>query len=156
MSKTQEAIFHLTPTSGKFRQSEDFTKYLLENEGIEQRLILKQSSKISEKEKLYGFLFGPLMASAVQGFTNAGHNGVDKVTARYILEAEFCKCQVYNPIRDTIMTHTEHVSGMSKARLLKYVVDIIFYLELELGQSVPDSEEFKMQLKSGKEYKRIK
>lgn len=157
MSKTEEASFHIFPKDGKVGlYSEDMTKYLLENEGIEQRVTFKQASRITDKEKLYAFLFGPLMSAAAQGFTSAGYPGVDKVQARFILEAEFCKMNVYNPIKDTIMTHTEHVSSMSKARLLKYVVDIIFFLELELSQSVPDAEQYKLQLKTGKNYQRIK
>lgn len=153
--KTTEAIFNLTPKNGILIPTEDYIKYLLENEGIEQRVNLKQSARISDKQKLYAYYFGPVMNSAVIGFENAGYTGIDKVKARFILEAEFCKANVYNPIKDTVMTYTEHVSSMSRARLLKLVVDALFFIELELGCGVPDSEQFKMQLKSGKGYNRI-
>ncbi len=155
MSKSSEAIFNLTPKNGVLIPTEDYTKYLLENEGIEQRVNLKQSARISEKERLYNYFFGPVMSTAVIGFTNAGYTGIDKVKARYIIEAEFAKEQVYNPIKDTTMTRTEHVSSMSKGRLLKLVVDTLFFIELELGCAVPDAEQFKMQLKTGKGYNRI-
>lgn len=153
-----EAIFGFTPKNGKmvFDNEEDVYKYCCERNGIHQTMTLKDTSKLSEKQKMYDYLFGPVMDCAVRGFTAAGYNGIDKVKARYILEAEFCKEEIYNPISNKTKIRTEHVSSMGKARLLKFIVDVLLFLELELSQRVPDSEEYKMKLKYGKDIRRIK
>jgi hypothetical protein len=110
---------------------------------------------MSEKTKLYAFIFGPLMQAAVDGFTRCGWEGVDKVTARYMLEAQLCKYEVYNAKTKSVEVCTESISHMNNKQLLKFATDAMMFLETELNQKTPDSEEWFMKLKSGKNYKRI-
>jgi hypothetical protein len=44
---------------------------------------------------------------------------------------------------------------MSKERLLKFINDVIFFLESELGQTVPDSEEWKIRKLTGKPFRKV-
>ncbi|HHT9135854.1 MAG TPA: hypothetical protein ACFYEK_01275 [Candidatus Wunengus sp. YC60] len=158
MSKVTEAIFQALPVNGKLEVSnkDDFTKYLLENEGVLQSTTLKPASRIGDLQKMYSFLHGPLLSCAIQAFTHAGMVGVDKVKARYILEAELCKAEIFNPKTGKVHIYIESVSGMNKQRLLKFIVDVIFYLETEFNQITPNSEEFKVWLRTGKKMKIIK
>lgn len=156
--KTSEAIFTVLPIDGKLNLSnqDDISKYLLENDGIPQSMYLKPLAKQTEKERMYAFIFGPLMACAVDGLTSAGYHGIDKVKARYILEAELCKAESYSPSTGKTKVFTESISGMNNPRLLKFAVDACLFLEVELKQTVPDSEQWKMRLKSGKNFDRVK
>ncbi len=150
-----EAIFTVKPIKGKIIYPEDLTKYLLERDGVDQIISIKDAAKTAEKMQMYAFLFGPVMSCAVDGFTAAGYEGVDKVKARYLLEAELCKAEVYNKKTGEIQMYTESIAGMSKKRLLKFINDVLFFLEIELGQRVPDSEEWKAKLSTGRNFKAV-
>lgn len=153
-----EAIFTITPERGKLTAvyCGDLEKYLTEKEGIPQIVKLKDYANSTEKERSFAFLFGPTMAAAVQGFTAAGYEGVDKVKARYMLESMFCKAESYNPKTGKVAIYTESVSSMGIKRLHKFIGDVLFFLEAELGQQVPDAEAFKMRIKTGKNYESVK
>lgn len=152
------AIFELTPDQGQMyiKTGSDLAKYLFEKDGVKQLVSFKDYASASEKERSFAFLFGPVMNSAVQGYTFAGHEGIDKVKARYMLEAEFCKAESYNPKTGKTTIYTESVSGMGVKRLHKFITDVLFFLETELHQTVPDAEAFKMRVKTGKDYESVK
>lgn len=158
MSKVQEAIFNITPYGGYIYIDErsDLHKYLLENERVEQVIQLKRADKMTEKERLYAFLFGPLMSVAITGYTNAGYPAVDKVKARFLLEAELSKYEVYSPAAGKTKVYTRSVSDMGAKELLEFIVNVIYFLEAEFKVSCPDAEEYKMRLKAQRELKRIK
>lgn len=151
------AIFQLIPKDARlpFDYDSDFNKYLLEKEGVKQLVTLKDYASSSEKERLYAYLFGPVMKCAVDGFTASGESGIDKVKARYVLEAMFCKAESYNSKTGKVTIYTESVSAMGIKRLHKFISDVLFFLESELQQKVPDAEAFKMRLKSGRDYESI-
>jgi hypothetical protein len=151
-----EAIFTITPKGGKIIPDNrvDLELFLLENEDIDQVMTFKAVAKISEKQLMFNFLFGPLMDCAVRGFTNLGYEGMDKVKARYKLQAEFCKAEMVGPNGPEI--YLEELSKMSKARLLKFVQDVIFFLESEMKQPVPDSSKYKMMKLTGKAFSSVK
>lgn len=153
-----EAIFTLFAKNGKGlpTNAEDWEKYMIENDGEELFVTIKPMSKVSEKMRLYAFLFGPLMTSAVNGFIYAGYFGIDRVQARYKLQAEFCKKDLYNEkTRESEIT-LEDLSGMTKKRLLQFVVDCCFYIEDKLQQKIPDSSTYKMMLQTGRPFKSVK
>jgi hypothetical protein len=151
-----EAIFNITPVKGKLPYYEDLYRYLMEKDGVCQTISLRDTAKTSEKMRMYAYLFGPVMFCAVKGLTKAGYDGVDKVKARYILEAMFCKAEVMNSKSGKITQYTESISGMNKKRLLKFINDVLLFLELELGEEVPDAQEWKAKLISGRNFKTVK
>jgi hypothetical protein len=153
-----EALFQLTPEQGKLKiiHGGDLERYLHEKEGIPQIVKLKDYASSTEKERMFSFLFGPCMSCAVDGFTAQGYEGVDKVKARYMLEAEFCKAESYNPKTGKTSVYIEGVSSMGVKRLHKFITDVLFFLETELGQKVPDAEAFKLRVKTGRDYEPVK
>ena len=153
-----EAIFRAVCAKGKFLffNNFDIERYCVENDGVEVDLSIKHSAKTPEKKRMYNFLHGPLMDSAVRGYTRQGWEGFDKVKARYKLQAEFCKEEMYNSKTGQIEVYLIDLSSMSKARLLKFVQDCMFYIEQELETEVPDSEEWKAKQLSGRNYKQVK
>jgi hypothetical protein len=156
--KTTEAIFRATPKNSKltWHNIYDLERFLTENEGIELTITMKQTSKLSEKIRMFNFLFGPLLECAVIGYTRAGYEGMDKVKARYKLQAELAKGEIYNAKTGKTEIYLLELSGMSKARLLQFIQDCIFYLEAELQMEVPDSDAYKLKKLTGREMKIVK
>lgn len=152
-----EALFTAVPSKGRliFDNLIDVESYCIEQDGVELVVSMKPAAKTSEKMRMYAYLFGPLMDCAVIGYTNAGWPGMDKVKARYKLQAEFAKAEMINP-EGKIEIYLLDISKMSKARLLKFIQDIIFFLESELHQSAPDSSRYKMMQITGRNFSSVK
>lgn len=147
------AIFSATPKKGKliFDNLIDVEDYCIENENVDLVVSIKHASKTSQKQKMYNFLHGPILDYAVVGYTRAGYELMDKVKALYKLKAEFGKEVLFNTKTGNEEYYFIELSKAPKARLLKFIQDCIFYLESELEQRVPDSQEYKeMILKNGK------
>jgi hypothetical protein len=153
-----QAIYKAVCNKGRFLffNNFDVEKYCIENDGIEVDLSIKHSAKTPEKMRMYNFLHGPLMDSAMRGYTRQGWTAVDKVKARYMLQAELAKEEMYNSKTGEIQVYLIDLSSMSKARLLKFIQDCMFYIEQELETEVPDSEEWKAKQLSGRNYKQVK
>lgn len=151
-----EAIFNSIAKNGKilFFNNFDVERYCIENDGVELTWTVKHTAKTPEKMRMYSFLHGPLMDAAVRGFTRQGFEGMDKVKARYKLQAEFCKEEMYNSKTKQTEIYLIDLSSMSKARLLKFIQDCIFFIESELETETPDSDEWKAKQLTGRNYKK--
>lgn len=152
-----EAIFRSICKNGFIvsLNPEDERKYALEHEGQEIFKTYKLAARVSEKMRLYSFYHGPLLDCAVIGFTYRGEPGIDKVKADYLLRAEFAK----DFIKRADGTYTPIMidkKDMSKPRLLKFVQDCLFFIETELGQSVPDSDAYKISKETQRKMRRVK
>lgn len=145
-----EIIFKALAKDGKFMYpngSQDVGNYLkelsTEPEGTELLVTMKPLAKVSQKIRMYAYLFGPLLDSAMRGYVYLGYNGIDKVAARYKLQAEFAKAELYNEKTKQTEIYLIDLSSMTKARLLQFITDCIFYIEEHLQQTIPDSAEYK-------------
>jgi len=156
--KTSEAIFRATPKNNKliWHNVYDLERFLIENEGIDLTITMKQTSKLSEKVRMFAYLFGPLLECAVIGYTKAGYEGMDKVKARYKLQAELAKGEIYNGKTGKTEIYLLELSTMPKSRLLKFIQDCIFFLEAELQMEVPDSDAYKLKKINGRDMKSVK
>ena len=152
-----EAIFSTIPKNGEliFENTLDYYKYCVENEGIEQTVKVYPTAKVALKLRMYAYLFGPLLDVAVQAYTHAGWPGMDKVKVRYLLQCEFAKEEMATPDGEIIIYPID-LKDMDKARLLKFIQDIIFHLESEFGFSAPDSVKYKMMKLTGRNFKSLK
>lgn len=156
MSKP-ELILCATPKRGKliFDNTIDLERYCIEKEGVSQIIELKDEAKLSDKERMYAYLFGPLMAVVVRALTHAGYQGMDNVKARYKMQAEFCKADMIGP--NGVEPYLLDLSGMGKSRLLKFIQDIIFELESNYNvKNIPDSSLYKMMKLTGQPFKSVK
>jgi hypothetical protein len=125
------------------------------NAGKKCVLTVRLEENYSEKERMYAFYYGPILAAAVQGYTGKGYEGVDKVSADYMLAAEFLKGFVKTPDGEMVPTVLSK-KNISKERLLKYVQDCILFVEKELEWQVPDSLEWKTFQVTGRKLKNVK
>lgn len=125
---------------------------------IDHEIIVEMKPKVQAGEKLqmYAFYRGPLMDVAVECFTAAGYEGVDKVVAHYLLQAQCAKDFVIDA-NGNEKPYTISMSDMITKRLHKYIQDCIFFLESELGaQNIPDAEIYKNKERTGHSFKSVK
>lgn len=150
-----EAIFSATPSFDKliWNNKYDLERFCVENSGIEMVVSFKPMAKTSEKMRLYAFLFGPLLDCAVKAFSDAGWELLDKNQALQLLKIEFAKDVMIHPKTGNEIVFTMELSKMDKARLLKFIQDIILYLEMEFGQETPSSDEYKNLRLHGRAYR---
>jgi len=151
-----EAIFLAKSDRQKltFYNTEDLATFCGENDGQDIIVSLKPKAKASEKTRLYAFYHGPLLHCAMIGYTFAGWEGLDKVKVDYLLRAEFAKDFLKRPDGSYQVVMLDK-KRMTKNRFLKYVQDCLFFIENELKQGVPDSEEYKASKGTGHQFTKV-
>jgi len=139
-----------------------FNDYFLTNEflhsinGKKLTVTIEEEAGRTDKEKLYAYYHKVVLRQhALPAMRNAGYICKDEVEISYHLEAMFAKVYVKKP-DGTYNIATENKSKMTKDRLLTFVVDVIHFLETELGEMVSDSEEYKIWKQTGKKLSKIK
>ena len=133
-----------------------FTDYINQFAGQELILEIKPASKSVEKQQMYAYYRGPLMDVAVMAFTDAGYEGVDKVKAHYLLQANCAKDFIVDPhgIEEYFVIS---MADMTKKRLHKYISDCIHLLQAELNvQEIPDAEMYRYNEETGHQFKNVK
>ncbi len=121
------------------------------------RMEMKPDVKKNTKQALYDYYHGPLMAVAVQAYTNAGYELMDDVKCDYLLKAECAKGTMTTPEGEEFYLLDK--SKMDKARLVKFVNDCIVHLEMNLSvphNNIPDAEMYKNLQEMGRKYKSVK
>ena len=151
-----EAIFN-AKSDGKhclYESVDDFAKYLMETEGEDLIVAIKPKAKTSEKMRMYAFYHGPVLHCAMIAYTAVGYQGVDKVVDDYMLCAEFAKA-LYQKPDGSYHPYILGRSDMTKNRFLKYLQDVLLFLEVEMKMRVPDSEEWKLKKFTGKDFRKV-
>jgi hypothetical protein len=151
-----EAIFKSICKNGKLvdLNPDEERMYALEHEGQEIIKQYKLAARVSEKMRMYSYYHAVVLHCAMMGFTYAGEPGMDKVKADYLLRAEFAK----DFIQRKDGTYTPIMidkSKMSKARLLKFLQDCIFFIETELKFKVPEGSEYRVSKRTGHNFKKV-
>jgi hypothetical protein len=152
-----EAVLKAIPTKGKlvFKNTHDAERYFIQHDGVELDVTMKPSIKVAEKIKMYNYLHGPIADAASRGYSKAGWVGVDRVKAIYLLKAELAKDFVVNQKTGETTVVIIDLKEMNKERLLKFVQDSLYFIELELQEEAPDAAEWKQYKISGKKMERI-
>lgn len=141
-----DVIFTATPKDGKliFSNADHLRRFCLENDGTEQTVTMKATAKTSEKQRMYAFIHGPVLATAVRGFTRHGYDGIDKEAAKQFLKKMFANSHIYNSKSEKYEIYTMSLSRMNKAELLKFLQDCLFFIEKDLDMEVPDAAQYRM------------
>lgn len=152
-----EAIFKALASKGKilYNNIYDLEKYCLENDGTEIMVSIKPFAKTGPKLRLYAYYHGPLLDYALKAYSSAGYEGMDKVKVDYMLRAEFAKDFILKPDGEAIPIMLDK-SKMTKERLTKYVSDCLFHLEQEFQMEPPDSESYKINKATGRNFTQVK
>lgn len=151
-------IFGARPFEGSinFFNSDEVVRYLNSKHAVEQTITFEDTEKRTEKDKMYSYYHKVVLRQhAVKAFRVAGYEGEDEVVIDYRLRSMFAKIHLKKPNGDYDIA-LEDKKNMSKDRLLTFIVDIIHFLETEMGEIVSDSEEFKIWKATGKKLNKIK
>lgn len=133
----------------------EIQKYLSTKHGINQTITFEDSEKISDKQKLYNYYHKVVLRQhAVKAFRESGYNMEDEVVIDYRLRSMFAKIHLKKPTGDYDIA-LEDKKNMSKDRLLTFIIDVIHFLETEMGEVVSDSEEYKIWKQTGKKLTKI-
>lgn len=138
-------------------ENEDFEKYLKHMAGTPIRMEMRPDVKKNTKQALYDYYHGPLMHVAMEAYTRAGYEMMDEVKCDYLLKAECARGAMTTPQGEEFYLLDK--SAMNKARLVKFVNDVIVHLELNLDvppEKIPDAEMYKNLQETGRAFKSIK
>lgn len=161
--KGTEAIFNFTPDGTSWGISNvcssllnqyDFRSFIFDNLGTELTVELKQRASYSEKEQMYAYYHGPLLATAIRGFTRHGYEGIDKYKADYLLKCACAKSTIVKNGEEII--YLEDKASMNKKRLREYINSCIHFIESDLEEECPDAEEYKNYNETGHKFKSVK
>jgi len=156
--------FNFTPRKGynlrdkmyELLQNKTFFDYLTENAERELRMELRPAVKSGTKQAMYDFYHGPLMATAIRAYTDAGYEMMDEVKCDYLLKAACAKGTMTTPEGEEVYLLDK--SAMTKERLTKFINDVILHLEIDLGvdpENIPDAEQYKKLQKTGHKFTSI-
>lgn len=117
--------------------------YCRQYEGQSFIVTFQQKDKLSDKQRMYNFLYGPLLDCAVKALEDMGYDGMDKVIACHMLRDQFAKDYILNLKTNDREPYLLEIGRMSKDRLLKFINDSIYFIEQDLSHPVPDSQQYK-------------
>lgn len=162
--KSTEAIFSFIPDGRQgwrmitimdgLLNQDDFCSYIHENLGKELIVEIKEKASYSEKERMYAYYHGPLLRTAIRGFTRHGYEAMDKYKADYLLKCVCAKATIVKNGEEII--YLEDKASMSKSRFIEYLQSCIHFIESELEEECPDAEEWKNYNETGHKFKSIK
>lgn len=155
--KIPDAIFSAVAANGKltFVNEEHLKWYMSEHDTEELAVHIMPTVKLSQKLKMYAYYHANVLNCAVLGYTAAGWPGIDNVKADYLLRAEFAKDFIKKPNGDYVPIMIDK-RNMTKARLLKFIQDCIFFIESDLGIEVPSTDEYRVKKTTGRIFKEVK
>lgn len=161
--KGTEAIFNFTPDGTSWGMSnvcssllnqDDFRSFIFDNLGTELTVEIKEKASYSEKERMYAYYHGPLLRTAIRGFSRHGYEGMDKYKADYLLKCVCAKSVIIKDGEEII--YLEDKASMSRSRLVNYIQACIHFIEADLEEECPDSEEWKNYKETGHKFKSVK
>ena len=143
-----EIVTEGVPYKGKiiWDNESEWNKYLEMHNEQRLRFNVQPVSRITEKARMYNYYHKAVLSAAMEEFTRAGFECVDKVLADNILKATCAKDIVLNKETGEELVFTLDKRDMNQKRLLKYIVDCIHFLEFEYRRIVLSGEEWKRKL----------
>jgi hypothetical protein len=115
----------------------------------EQRVLVTMQllSDIPTKMRMFAYLHGPLIDCLMIGYENAGYNELVSSDLYYILKTRYASEPWYNPVTKKEESRIIDFSNPKTPadRLHKFISDLIWHLEQDLGGEAPNSEEYNMK-----------
>lgn len=106
---------------------------------------------LSEKEKLFAYLFGPLLDTLATALAHHGYGQLSKKDCYFIMKSRYGQKPWYNPLNkcEEIVFVDYSDEKTTKAELLEFVNNIILFIEQDLNTQAPDSDAYKTQMRLG-------
>ena len=107
-------------------------------------------SNMRHKEKMFAFLFGPLMDCLYNGMTEAGFVGT-RTDFYKAMKYRYASFPWINPLTKKEETDTLDFSSdkVTAAQLHDFINKVVLFIEQDLGIEAPDSSEFVIQKRLG-------
>lgn len=133
------------------RDNEQEARFALHHPDQKIMISYRPLSDMAAKEKLFNYLFGPLLDTFLNAMEDTGETGHSKNDWYLALKDKFAKEPWYNPMTKKEETRLLDFSAdkTTASQLSKFVQDIVFFLEETVGVEAPDSSEFLMQKRLG-------
>jgi hypothetical protein len=118
----------------------------------------KLISSLNEKQRMFAYLFGPLLDSALVAYEKAGYEFANTDDLYYHFKKMFARYAWYNPVKKKEEARLyDYSDDTVPADLLnKFINDVILHLEQEFEFSPPDAASYKAQMRFGSGFKAIK
>ena len=110
-------------------------------EGKEIEIVILDKSDYKTKNGLFKYYYGYVLEAALNGYLELGFN-LNKEAVDDIFKQTFAT-SVYYDQYGREREYTRNKSSMNKYELKRYVMQCLYFTELELGMYVPDSDKFK-------------
>jgi hypothetical protein len=160
MSKSKiDLILYAKCKDGKLVYSNpvDYHAWCMQYDDRDVMVSVSLTSNYSEKQRMFAYLHGPLMDSIHSCMDSAGYS-LSKKDAFVCMKSMFAKRLVFNPFTgENVETYEDFSSNSTpKESLLKFINDIIQFLEESLGGKAPDSDTYKNMKATGRLFKSAK
>lgn len=159
----EEAIFEFTIKEGfqtkekisELYNNEDFRNFIISNQGKSMVASLRVKSSFSEKELLYNYYYGPVLAVVIRILEKLGWEAMNKYKADLLMKKMFLCDKIVNNSTGETEIIPEEKKKITKLRFHKFVYDVLMWLEIEHGETPPDAAEWKAKILTGTEMKKV-
>lgn len=132
------------------RDMELENRFALHHDNSKVMISYRPYGDLSNKERLFAYLFGPLLQCLQNAMEDAGMEASKKEWYE-AMKSRYAAYPWFNPLskKEEVRTLDFSSDSTTAAQLGKFVNDIIMFLEIEVGVQAPDSEEWKTQQRLG-------
>lgn len=142
----------------KWNNPDELSRFAVHHDGHTISAKLNLVTDISEKERMFAYLFGPLLDTVQTALMHHGYGQLSKKDCYLIMKDRYGKQPWYNPLTkkemDTLVDFSDEKT--TKVELLNFITNIIMFLEQDLGFEPPDSETYKIQQRLGSSRSAVK
>jgi hypothetical protein len=142
----------------KWNNVDELKRFCIHYDGEDVVVRINKTTDITKKEKLFAYLFGPLLDTLQTGFAHAGYGDLSKKDCYIIMKQRYGSKPWYNPLskkEETILVDFSD-DKTTQDELLEFINNIVIFLERDLEVEAPDSEAYKVQMRLGSTKRIIK
>lgn len=132
------------------RDMELENRFAIHHDNAKVMISYRPYGDLSAKDRLFAYLFGPLLQCLQNAMEDAGIEG-SKKDFYEAMKIRYAAYPWRNPLskKEEVRTLDFSADSTTSAQLGKFVNDIILFLEMEVGVEAPDSQEWKTQQRLG-------
>jgi hypothetical protein len=148
--------FHIDE-EGRLRpkSEEDFRAWKKEHVGKEFIGYFYEKVRIGEKKRMYNFFQGPVLDRAKDRLLELGHYNISKDRLKDEFKQKFLG-SYYQGIDDEERVYTPSLASLTKDELRTFIDQVLHFMQEDMETDVPDPGEYKVYLRTGKNYTNAK
>lgn len=147
-------VFHIS--EAKLRaKSDDFFDWKRENEGKDVVAYFYERSKLGEKRRMLNFFHGPVISASLNRLTELGHYDLNKEVMKDWFKRRFLSSS-YTDFNGDEQIFVPSLGRLTKDELKTFLDRVLHFMQEDLEADVPDPEEYKIYLRTGKNFRDAK